>query len=1334
MPTLARRIWKWFAFTLAGAVILLAALVGAFRIVMEHVPEYRTQIAAWVSERIGVDVTFGSIDARWRLYGPELAFSDAALGSRDRSVVLARARRGSVGFDVIESLRTGHLMAGRVSLEGPVIALEHTAAGRIEIIGSDLAARTPRRQAFDLDRLPTGRLEITDAVVSYVDRTRPGTSEQRFEHVSFELQRAVGSVRLAGTVPLPATLGRELEFKVRTRGRLNEPQALEADFEVAVADLDLAGWASVLPQNWNRVQAGRGQLQLAGRLHGRDVVALRGKVDLAAVAIKLPSWSMPLPAPAPMEQPEDYPPEPSALPRPPAEPAHPDPARFQPPPTADVAHYDRLAMHFDAARDAEGGRLDVRDLVIARAGRPWPASTLTVAWRGPLEDPQSAQGRVSYFAPQAVVPLLAYAPEQPLFARLRAADPGGELHNIDFELNREPSRPLSYTLEGRFDGLASHAFEKVPGVAGLSGTFAANEFGGRVEIDASAPTIDLPCWYLEPVGVTRATGTVTWRRTDMGWHILSDEVVLEAPHGHARGSFEITIPGDGTSPTVDVVASASDVDARAVPPFIPVGRLRPRTVEWLTNAFVAGRAPGAQLELRGPAHAFPFSGGEGEFVVRANIVDATLDYAPGFAPLTGASGAIEFHNQGLAGTATTGRIGKLRVRSGSSFSIADVRDPVVVVKGRGRGDLADGLAYLAASPLGPRLGALFARLEAQGVADFDVRLELPVRHASDSTFRIGARIDDARVTLAEQPLVATNVRGAFRIVDGGFASDGLEGQLLGGGFRLVSTAGKASPGMRPGTQFDASGTLAGQALAAAYGVPATVALGGSTGWRLTGTIDPSEHGTAPQQHYHLTSDLVGFEPGLPAPLTRADGLAGSLTAELDYGGADDALLRVSTDRGRAVAKITRHEGPWQFDRGGVRFDGVTPAMPDLPGLTVEGNVDRFALDEWLALRSDAPGNGPQLRDWLTAANVRVATLGLWGYEFADVRGTLRRAQSGWSVDVVAPDARGHVDVPYDSAGTEPLNLDLESLVVHERAPSARGRGEADPRRMPAIDARIADLTWGRFHFGRTRAQLTHDENGLTVDSMTARGGSYSAEASGSWRVLPGTGESMHVDLAFTSTDVQATLKDLGYENALTGKRGFLRANLDWPGSLDENFLARSSGDMRFEIEDGQVINVQPGAGRVLGLLSIAALPRRLALDFSDLTDKGLAFDSISGDFELRSGSAYTDNLLLRGPAAEIGIAGRTDIASHEYAQTAVVTGNLGASLGVAGALAGGPAVGAALLLFSQIFKEPLKGMTRGYYRITGKWEDPVIERLLTSEGEGESRAAQAEAERPTSAR
>ena len=140
---------------------------------------------------------------------------------------------------------------------------------------------------------------------------------------------------------------------------------------------------------------------------------------------------------------------------------------------------------------------------------------------------------------------------------------------------------------------------------------------------------------------------------------------------------------------------------------------------------------------------------------------------------------------------------------------------------------------------------------------------------------------------------------------------------------------------------------------------------------------------------------------------------------------------------------------------------------------------------------------------------------------------------------------------------------------------------------------------------------------------------------------------------------------------------------------------------------------------MLGLLSVGALPRRLSLDFSDLTDKGFAFDSVKGDFEFKNGNAYTSNLVLKGPAAEIGVVGRTGLAARDYDQTAKVTGHFGGPLAAAGALAAGPAIGAAVLLFSTLFKEPLSGIARGYYRITGSWDQPKVERI----GAGAARQA-----------
>ena len=152
-----------------------------------------------------------------------------------------------------------------------------------------------------------------------------------------------------------------------------------------------------------------------------------------------------------------------------------------------------------------------------------------------------------------------------------------------------------------------------------------------------------------------------------------------------------------------------------------------------------------------------------------------------------------------------------------------------------------------------------------------------------------------------------------------------------------------------------------------------------------------------------------------------------------------------------------------------------------------------------------------------------------------------------------------------------------------------------------------------------------------------------------------------------------------------------------------------TGGLNLRLERGSILNLDPGAGRMVGLMSIAALPRRLALDFRDVFNRGLVFDELSGDFVIIDGNAYTDNLRLAGPVVDIGLVGRTGLRDRDYQQHAVVTSEPGRILPAVGFLAS-PQVAAALLLFSEIFKEPLNGATRASYCVTGSWAEPMVER------------------------
>jgi uncharacterized protein YhdP len=418
-------------------------------------------------------------------------------------------------------------------------------------------------------------------------------------------------------------------------------------------------------------------------------------------------------------------------------------------------------------------------------------------------------------------------------------------------------------------------------------------------------------------------------------------------------------------------------------------------------------------------------------------------------------------------------------------------------------------------------------------------------------------------------------------------------------------------------------------------------------------------------------------------------------------------------------------GRWSLDRAGVRADAIPASLPAHRGLRIEGSLDRLLLDDWfdLRLRPAAPSGRrladsakpTQLSDFLHAVNLRVGKLQLFGFQWPDVRGLVQAEDATWRVDLAGPNLSGQVIVPQELNGARSLIMRLDKLVatpvqVSAGAPPTTS-GQTDPRTFPALNVRIGDLSYKEHALGALELQANKVDMGLRFDVMNLEQPSSRVQGRGQW-LMTSQGPRSTLMASMLSTDMEATLQALNYPKFMAAKRVEIKADLNWPGGYDRQMLSVASGTMVLDVEAGQLLSVQPGAGgRVLGLLSIDAVRRRLTLDFSDLTDKGLGFDRIHGDFELREGNAFTNNLLLRGPAVEIGIAGRTGLGTRDYEQTAVVTGSVGSTLPVAGLVAGGPAVGAALYLFTKVFKEPLKGIARGYYRIGGTWENPQVERV-----------------------
>jgi uncharacterized protein YhdP len=128
----------------------------------------------------------------------------------------------------------------------------------------------------------------------------------------------------------------------------------------------------------------------------------------------------------------------------------------------------------------------------------------------------------------------------------------------------------------------------------------------------------------------------------------------------------------------------------------------------------------------------------------------------------------------------------------------------------------------------------------------------------------------------------------------------------------------------------------------------------------------------------------------------------------------------------------------------------------------------------------------------------------------------------------------------------------------------------------------------------------------------------------------------------------------------------------------------------------------------------------MVLDFSDLFGAGMAFDSISGNFNVKDGNAYTDNLSMKGPSVDIDIRGRTGLSVKDYDQKATVTPQISDSLAVASGFFGpvGIGLGTVLYLAGNMF-EPLSDsinkIMKIEYNIKGSWDNPVVEKVTVNQ-------------------
>jgi len=916
-----------------------------------------------------------------------------------------------------------------------------------------------------------------------------------------------------------------------------------------------------------------------------------------------------------------------------------------------------------------------------------------------------------------------------------------------------------------------------PGLSGATVEFDATQAGGSAALSMAQGTLEFPGVFEEPViPIDRLAAQLQWK-LDKGHAQLQVSKLRFAnadADGEAEASWRTSDPavsrGQSLYPGVlDLQGKLTRADGTRVFRYLPL-EIPQHTRDYVRDAVTKGTASSVDFRVRGDLHDMPFMDPkQGEFRIVAKVADVNYAYvppasaiaastaskapasaarsgapAPAWPALTGLSGELVFERAGMLVRNARGRLaGATGIEvTKAEAQIADMSHhaSLLRVDAQAKGPLAELLRV--GAPLAGETGEVLSRARATGTADYRLHLELPLAALEAAKVQASIALADNELQLVPEAPSFTHAKGVVGFTETGFSLAGVNARLLGGDVRVEGRGRFAGPNRE--LALKAQGTATAEGLRAAREAEwlTRIAAKASGGTPYAATF--SMRDGAPE--FSLTSTLQGLALQLPAPLVKTADEQMPLRIEKKVlqretraGAAVAVQDQLSMELGRIgaaqyVRDISGAEA--RVLRGSIGIGlaaGDTAPLPD-KGVLANVNVAKLDMPAWQALVGDtgssaaeAAGNAERPEDAATGylptrIAVRAQELGIAGRTLHNVVLGGTRDGALWRANIDATELSGYAEYRHTQAGR--LYARLARLKI---APTEARQVETlldeQPGTLPALDIVIDDFELLGKRLGRAEIDAVNRGGAgrewmLNKLSFTMPEASFSAK--GTWAAAPG-GTPGRAEQRRTAMTFRLEIADAGDLLARFGMPGVLRrgsgrleGEVNWRGSPFSLDYPSLGGQLQVNVESGQFLKADPGLAKLLGVLSLQALPRRLTLDFRDVFSQGFAFDFIRGDAKIHNGIASTNNLQMKGVNAGALMDGSADIVRETQDLRVVVVPEINAGTAALVATAINPAIGLGTFLAQWVLSKPLAAAATQEFHIEGTWADPKIAKVPRS--------------------
>ncbi len=1265
----------WAAF-FAFAVIFLAVRYW----LLPNVEQYRGDIVAAISSSIGLQVKIGAIATDWQGLRPRLAISDVRIYDRDgREALVLPAVENVVAW---RSLAARELRLHSFLIDGPKLTVRRDAEGEIYVAGIRISGEGDGRLSDWI--LSQGQIIVRGAEIEWRDELRKAPP-LRLSALNLRLENDGDAHKVGLSALPPRELGPGMEVRASLEGSsVKHPAQWSGRAYAEFGYTNLAGWRAWVDYPID-VRRGEGALRLWATLTGGRITQGTADVALSNVSARLA---------------KDLP----------------------------VLEMSSVRGRVYGRETVRGYDFGVRSLALSSPGAPpMNATSFRAMWEPASSASLTQRGSVSANLIE-LAPLARLAEYMPFPADLRKLlaelAPQGNLLDAKFDWTGELPDQAVFTAKTRFAGLTMNAWRNIPGFAGLSGSIDATEKKGVVALESRKSELDLPKVFPEPrIALDALNGEVRWERaaqegtTGVTVRLASLGFANEDLAGTASGSYTWTGEGPGV---VDLTAQLTRANGKSTAKYLPLSRLMgERARDWVAAAVLAGESTDAKLRLKGDLRDFPFlDPAQGQFQVAAKVSGAVLDYASGWPRIEDIEGDLLFEGDkinilGRSGSILGVKLANVRVVLPSMLD----PDPQLHIDGTAEGPTSLFLDYIRQSPVRRMVEGATDGMGSLGRGKLRLNLELALhamaksKIAGDYSFAANTVTVDARLPPIER------AGGRVSFTESSIAIQDVRGQLFGDQVRI-------SGGSKPGSSVvvNAEGRATVEGIRPLFDHPWRRRLAGAA--RYTATVAVKEG----RAHVTFESPLEGVSSSLPAPLAK--GAAETLPLRLEVlpgEGRDRISFSLGPAAGRIVAaeflRVAPDAGPLQVQRSVVTFypaAGETPRIPERRGMTLRGALPALELDRWLPLLAEGGAGGGNAAEGVSY-DLKIGVLDALGKRMrsASMQGATDGA--GWSASMTATEFAG--DLVYRSEGSGRLVARMSRFSMPEDAPGARP-GEA-AKDLPALDIVADDFTHRGRKLGRVEVQARHEGKDWRLDKVAVTNSDSALSGTGLWKQGEGSRTSLNFKLEVS--DVGKFLDRFGYPEHLKSGNGKLEGPISWNGDPLSLDYASLTGNLQMQAEDGQFLEIEPGIGKLVSLMSLQMLPRRAMGDFRDVFGKGFQFDRIASSMSIERGVMAVKEFHMRGPAADVNMTGQIDLSLETQNLSVKVIPQLGDTASTVVSLLN-PVAGVVTLIAGRLMKNPLGKLFAFDYNITGTWTDPKVEKVQpqgSSSGASDSAAREA---------